>query len=155
MSLRLILAATAALALAAPVLAQEPPTQPVAAAVEAKSPEVLAFEARAAAFSDRLALFKSELEAAIAASRGDQAKGMADIEVIIARYEPEIDAFAPELEAYFDAQIADAADDAQRQTLIAAKATNSAGVRGMTNHVRTVAPDYIKAAAPPPSTASN
>ena len=71
MSLRLILAATAALALAAPVLAQEPPTQPVAAAEEAKSPEVLAFEARAAAFSDRLALFKSELEAAIEAGADD------------------------------------------------------------------------------------
>ncbi|MNR52409.1 hypothetical protein D3C85_1722550 [compost metagenome] len=98
-----------------------------------------------------MAQLQAELEAVIAAAGGDQAKGMADIEIILARYEPEIDAFVPEIEAFYDSQIA-AADDSQRETLINTKTASSAFLRGMTSHVRTVAPDFITAAASAPAT---
>ncbi|MNT18313.1 hypothetical protein D3C72_1535050 [compost metagenome] len=158
MSLRLALAATTILALAAPTFAQEAPAAaPQAAASEeatpeeAKSPEVLAFEAKAAAFDLRLVQLQSELEAAIASAAGDQAKGMAEVEIILARYEPEIDAYAPEMEAFYDSQIA-AADDPQREALINTKTQKSAFIRGMTSHVRKVAPQFIMTAAPAPAT---
>lgn len=161
MSLRLILAATVALAVAAPALAQDtsaasPPPAAAPTAVEtAKSPEVLAFEARSEAFGARLTQFQTELEAAIAASGGDQTKGMTEVEIILARYEPEIDAFVPELEAFYDRQIAAAADDAQRQALTTAKTANSTFLRGMVDHARTVAPQFITAAAATPAAASS
>lgn len=156
MSLRLILAATASLALAAPAFAQDAPATPPppATSKEAKSPDVLAFETRSEAFGARLDQFQTELEAAISAAGGDQAKGMAEIEIIIARYEPEIDAFVPELEAFFDSQIAVAANDAEREALTTAKTSNSTGLRGMANHVRTVSPQFITAAAAAPAPSS-
>lgn len=144
MSSRLALIAAAVFTLAAPAFAQEG-TAPAAAVQGAPSAEVRAFEIKAEAFTARLAQLQSELETAIAAAGGDQSRGMAAVEAIIARYEPEIDAFVPELESFFDAQIAIATSDEQKVSLAESKADNSLRLRGMVQHIRTFAPDFIAA----------
>ncbi|MNS85879.1 hypothetical protein D3C72_1197560 [compost metagenome] len=143
----------ATLAFASPVFAQDTPSaSPQAPAPQdAKSPEVIAFDAKSKAFGVRLAQLQSEFNVAIAAANGDQAKGMADIETLLARYEPEIDAFALDLEAFFDGQIAAADDDTRREALIATKAAKIASLHGMADQVRTIAAQFITAAAAAPA----
>lgn len=94
----------AALMAATPVLAQEAaPSSPPAsdtAAAEA------AFEARAEAFEGRIRQMGEEMGVAIADAGPDLAKRDADLDAIEARYQPEIDAFVSDLEAFVGPQFA-------------------------------------------------
>jgi hypothetical protein len=104
MSIRLILAAAAALAIAGPVLAQEAPAAaPVAAASDAAED---ALQAKAGVFQGRMETMAHEMQAALTAAAGDQAKADADLDALVARYQPEADAFAEEVKAFADAQVA-------------------------------------------------
>ena len=152
MSLRLVLAATATLAFAAPAFAQQAPAPAAAeAAARTLSPEEAEMEAKAQAFEARLAQMQPELEAAVKASGGDQAKGMADVNAVLARYQPDIESFAVALETFFDGQLATAPDDATRQQLTAAKAQVGPMLRGIPDQIRAGAPEAITAMAAAPA----
>ncbi|WP_292032003.1 MULTISPECIES: hypothetical protein [unclassified Brevundimonas] len=157
MSLRLVLAATATLAFAAPALAQEAPAaapQASAPAVPAapKSAEELAMEAKADAFEARMAQMQPELEAAVRGSGGDQAKGLADVNVVLARYQPDIEAFATAVEGFFDAQIAASTDDAAKQQMTAARAQVGPALRGIPDQIRAGVPQAIASLNAAPAT---
>ena len=114
MSLRLILAASAALAFASPALAQEAPAAPPAAEAEAAAAEA-AFEARAEAFGARMEAMGAEMQTAVTAAGEDQAKLSADLDVIVARYQPDADAFAEELKAFIATQMGSMPPEQQAQ----------------------------------------
>lgn len=102
MSLRIALAAAAVLALASPVFAQETPAaDPAAAAAQAEA----AFEARAEAFQQAMGTMQGEMQTALTAAGADQAKANADMDAIAARYQPQADAFAVELDAFITSQL--------------------------------------------------
>jgi hypothetical protein len=137
----------AALMAATPALAQEAaPTPPPAsdtAAAEA------AFEARAQAFEGRIRQMGEEMGAAIAAAGADRAKRTADLDAIQARYQPEMDAFATDLEAFVLPQIAAMPADQQA----GARAGFDAGmtqIRGLPAMIRAQAEQ--SADAPPAPT---
>ena len=104
MSLRLALAASLALVVAAPALAQEAPPAP--AAVEAPgtqmpSDEFMAAAARIAESGERIDALMAELEPRAAALRADAALSDADretrIRAMIAEHQPTFDAFVADL----------------------------------------------------------
>ena len=107
MSFRAVLAASAVFAFAAPAFAQTPPpapAAPAAPAAEQRSPEEAAFEAKAEAFGARMQQMGTEMQTAVTAAAGDSAKANTDLDAIAARYQPEADAFAAELEAFIATQ---------------------------------------------------
>ena len=105
------------LAVAAPTLAQTPtqtPAAPPAAtapAAPSDSAEEAAFNAKGEAFGKRMEAMAGEMQAAFTAAAGDQAKAKADLDAIQARYQPEADAFATELESFGAAQAAQAPEE--------------------------------------------
>jgi hypothetical protein len=108
--MRSILFAAALMAFT-PVLAQQaappPPPPNDTAAAEA------AIRARAQAFEGRMGQMVEEMGAAIIAAGPDRAKRTADLDTIQARFQPEADAFASELEAFVGAQLAAVPTDQQ------------------------------------------
>jgi hypothetical protein len=94
----------AALMATTPSLAQEtaPPPPPASDTSAAEA----AIEARAEAFEGRIRQMGEEMGAAITAAGPDRAKRAADLDAIQARYQPEADAFASELEAFVLPQLA-------------------------------------------------
>ena len=158
MSLRLTLAAAAAtLAFAAPALAQEAapaaPTTPAAAAAPAKtpSPAEVEMEAKAEAFQARMESLQTELSVVVdGPDGGDEAKRMADADVILARYQPDFDTFATTFEAFLDSQLTTATDEAERQELTSARAKIGPAIRGISPQIRMAVQQAIaaKAAAP-------
>lgn len=96
MSLRLVLAASAALALASPVFAQTA-APPYATTAEAEA----ALQARGAALMASMEAMKTEMGAAATAAGGDRTRLTAALDAIVARYQPAADAFAAEMEAFF------------------------------------------------------
>ena len=153
MSLRLVLAATATLAFAAPAFAQEA-AAPAPAAAPAKSAAELEMEAKAQAFEARMGQLQPELEAAIMASGGDQTKGMADVDAVLARYQPDIEGFATQLEAFIDGEIATTTDEAKRQEMTAARAQVGPALRGIPAQIRAGAAQAIAAQAAAPAAAA-
>src|SRR5690606_10769665 len=145
MSLRLILAASAALAFAAPALAQDAPAGPPAA--EAKSAAKIAFEARREAFQARMEQMQGELEAAVAGAGADQTRGMADVDAILARYQPEIDGFVAEFEAFLDAESAASPDKLPPAEAESAKAGVRAALAALPAQIRTGAQSALAAQA--------
>jgi hypothetical protein len=101
--MRSILVAVALMA-ATPTLAQEAVPAP-APASDTTAAEA-AFEARAEAFEGRIRQMGEEMGAAIVAAGTDRARRAADLEAIEARYQPEMDAFASDLEGFVLPQIA-------------------------------------------------
>lgn len=113
MSLRTALAAAAVLALATPAFAQDaPPADPVAAAAAQSE---AAFEAKAEAFQQAMGTMQGEMQAALTAAGADQAKANADMDAIAARYQPQADAFATELDAFMTSQLSVMPPEAQAQ----------------------------------------
>ena len=153
MSLRLVLAAAATLAFAAPAFAQEA-AAPAPAAAPAKSAAELEMEAKAQAFEARMGQLQPELEAAIMASGGDQTKGMADVDAVLARYQPDIEGFATQLEAFIDGEIATTTDEAKRQEMTAARAQVGPALRGIPAQIRAGAAQAIAAQAAAPAAAA-
>jgi hypothetical protein len=121
MSIRMILAASAVLAFAAPALAQEAPAAapPVAAAADRLE---AALEAKGEAFGARMEAMGAEMQAAITAAAGDRAAADAALDAIVARYQPEADAFSAELKAFFDARTAAGTEEEKVQMAAAAAA---------------------------------
>lgn len=111
---RTLLAATAAIALAGAVQAQDaaaPQAAPQAAPEAAAPMDEAAFEARAARFEAQVDQMSHELDAAVQAGGGDRAATLASVDEILARYRPEIDGFADDFDVFITAQAAQAADD--------------------------------------------
>ena len=113
MSLRTALAAAAVLALAAPGFAQEAPAADPAAAAAAQAEA--AFEARAEAFQEAMGTMQDEMQTAMTAAGADRAKANADLDAIAARYQPQADAFANELDAFITSQLPVMPPEAQAQ----------------------------------------
>lgn len=113
MSLRTALAAAAVLAFAAPAFAQDAPAADPATAAAAQAEA--AFEARAEAFQQALGTMQGEMQTALTAAGGDQARANADLDAIAARYQPQADAFAAELDAFIASQLPVMPPEAQAQ----------------------------------------
>ena len=139
MTFRLILAASALLAFAAPAVAQEAPQDapaaPIAATPEA-SPEQLALEAKAEAFKGRMESMAGEIRAALAAAGGDEARAGGELDAIVARYQPEADAFADEVAAFINAEAAKD-QEASPAELSAALSGAVAAIKGIPGQIRT------------------
>lgn len=133
MSLRLILAASAALAFAAPAMAQTAPA--AAPTVEAVDPAEAALEAKGEAFGARMQAMGDEMQAAITAAAGDRAAAGAALDAIVARYQPEADAFSDELKAFFDAKAATGTEE-QRTELATAASSVVPMIQGLPALVR-------------------
>ncbi|OGN51648.1 MAG: hypothetical protein A2352_01655 [Caulobacterales bacterium RIFOXYB1_FULL_67_16] len=88
---------TATAALPAVATAQTPPSAPTP-----RSPEEAALQARAEAFGKSMETMSTEMQAA--AAQTDKAKAKADLDALQARYQPEVDAFAAEIQTFAAAQ---------------------------------------------------
>ena len=109
MSFRAVLAASAVFAFAAPAFAQDAPAPaPAPAAPAAPSAEEAALQAKGEAFGARMQQMATEMQSAVTAAAGDTAKANADLDAIVARYQPEADAFGDEVAAFITAQSATA-----------------------------------------------
>lgn len=108
MSLRIALA-VATLAFSAPAFAQDAPAPAPAPAADpaaaAAAQAEAAFEAKAEAFQQALGAMRGEMQAALTAAGADQAKANADMDAIAARYQPQADTFATELDAFITSQL--------------------------------------------------
>ena len=112
MSVRTTFAAIAVLAFATPVFAQTAPSaDPVAAAAAAEA----AFTARAEAFQQAMGTMQGEMQTALTAAGADRVKANADLDAIAARYQPQADAFANEMDAFITSQIPVMPPEAQAQ----------------------------------------
>lgn len=131
MSIRLILAATAAVAIAGPALAQDAPAAPPAEAAQTSRDDVdpaeAALDAKGEAFGQRMEAMSAEMQAAATAEGADEAKVSADLDAIVARYQPEADAFAAEVQHAFEAKAAASTDETEK-TQLAANATQVVAV---------------------------
>jgi hypothetical protein len=145
MSLRIILAASAVLAFAAPAFAQDAPAAPAAATADTEAQA--AFEAKGEAFGARMEAMGGEMQAAITAAAGDQASAATALDVIVAKYQPEADTFATELEAFIASQMASAPEE-QRAQMTAMGPVISAQVKGAPAQMRAQALASMTAAAP-------
>lgn len=128
-----------------PALAQQaapPPPATDTAAAEA------AIEARAEAFEGRIRQMGEEMGAAITAAGPDRAKRIADLDAIQARYQPEADAFASELEAFVGPQLAALPADQQAGARTGFEA-GMAQIRGLPAMVRAQAEQSADATTPP------
>jgi len=116
MSFRAVLAASALFVFAAPAFAQDAPAPaPAPAAPAAPSAEEAALQAKGEAFGARMQQMATEMQSAVTAAAGDTAKANADLDVIVARYQPEADAFGDEVAAFITAQSATAPAEQQAQ----------------------------------------
>jgi len=116
MSPRIALAAAALLVFAAPAFAQDAPAAPMSAEAEASIEEAeAAFEARGDAFETAMEAMHDEMQAAVIAAGGDQAKAEADLDAIVARYQPQTEVFADELAAFLTTQLPTMPAEAQAQ----------------------------------------
>lgn len=136
--MRLLSCAAAALILvAAPgfVAAQ---TAPAAPATPTPAPDEAAFEAHAEAFGKVIETMMTEMQAA--AAQTDKAKAKTDLDALQARYQPQVDAFAAEVQTFASAQGATADQ----------LATANTEIKGIPAMVR--AQIEAAAAAPAPAT---
>ncbi|QYF86756.1 hypothetical protein [Brevundimonas sp. PAMC22021] len=123
-----------ALAVAAPALAQtdaQTPASPPAAATPAQ-PATLdpaQLQAKGEAFGARIQAMITEMQAARTAAGSDTARAKTDLDAIQARYQPEADAFATELETFVAAQASQIPDD-QRAGFTTGMAQAVSAVRG-------------------------
>ncbi|GAA0870795.1 hypothetical protein GCM10009116_26320 [Brevundimonas basaltis] len=133
MSLRIVLAAAAVLAFAAPAVAQEAPAAPPA---EAPSAAEIAMEARGEAFKARMDQMQGEIEAAISGAGADQAKGMAEVDAILARYQPDIEGFIVDFEAFIDAEAGAEPDETKHAEMSGAKMGVRMALSGLPAQIR-------------------
>lgn len=155
MSIRVILAVSAAL-IATPVLAQTaPPAPPAAPAAPAPSPEELAMEARGQAFQTSMEAMGQELEAAMSDTTTDAAAKTTATNAIIDRRVPEINAFADELEAFLRAMAAKPGNEDKRAELTNAANAAPAAMRAIPEQIRGSIAQALAAppAAPAPAPA--
>ena len=152
MTLRTILAASAVLAFAAPAAAQEAPAPAPAAppAAEAVDPAEAALEASGEAFNGRMQTMAGEMQAAVVAANGDTAAAGPALDAIVAQYQPEADAFANELESFFETKAATASEEEKAQ-LAAAAPQVVATIKGVPMMVRGQVEQAVAAASAAPA----
>ncbi len=121
-----LLATAAALVLATPAFAQDaapaaPATPQAAPAPQAPpTPEQQAIQAQGEAFGQRIQAMATEIQAAATAAGSDTAKARADADVIVARYQPDADAFAATVSDFIATQGGAESDQTQATTEITA-----------------------------------
>lgn len=120
MSPRTALAIVALLAFASPALSQEAPAAPPPPAADAEAQAAsaeaeAALEAKGEAFEAAMEAMEVEMQTAVTAAGGDQAKAAADLDAIVARYQPQADAFADDLDAFITSQLPSMPAEAQAQ----------------------------------------
>ena len=111
MSLRLILCATAVIGLAVPVQA----VLATPASAQAVEQEELDMEEASARFEQRMQALKVELETVVTAHAGHPDTLEQNVDLTIARYKDDIDAFASMIDTYFATEIESAETDAKKQ----------------------------------------
>lgn len=147
MSIRLILAATAALAVAAPAFAQTPPAPAAAPAAEAPAdPAEAALEAKGQAFGASMQAMAGEMQSAITAAGGDQTRAHAALDAIVSRYQPQADSLAADVQAFIDAKMAASTDEQEKASLASAGPAAVARIKGVPVMVRD---QMIQASAAP------
>lgn len=152
-----LMAAAATLLIASPAMAQDMSAQPAPApAPEAQpapapSPEEAAIEAAAAQFEARLATMSTEINTAVQAAGDDPIQAQADADAVVDRYTPEFNAFAEQLEAFFDARIVASTDEAEKSGLAAAKTRAGGEIRGLSATVKAQIAQGIAAQSAAPS----
>jgi len=146
MSLRLILAVSAAL-VATPVLAQTAPPAPPPAVAPAPSPEEIEMQAKGQAFQASMEQIGGELEAVMSDTAKDNATKTAETNAIIDRHAPEINAFAADLETFLRAMADKPANAAQREDILNAADTAPAAIRSIPEQMRAGVSQAL--AAPP------
>jgi hypothetical protein len=129
------LTAAAALFAAVPAMAQEAPAAPPAAEAP-MSPEEAALNAKAQVFSSHMQAMGTELEAAITAAGSDTTKAMADVDVILERNRPEINAFADEVAAFLNGEAAKSTDAEEKAGLTQAATNASAAIKAIPDQAR-------------------
>lgn len=151
MSCRLILAATAALALATPAFAQTAPAPAAPAAAPTSSPAEAAFEAKGEAFEAKMDAMRAEMQTAVTAAAGDQAKLSTDLDAIVARYQPDADTFATELSAFIASQAPQMPEE-QRAQMAQMGPVIEAQIKGAPASMRAAALQSAAAPAATPAT---
>ena len=134
MSLRLALAAAAALALASPAaatLAAPPAVQGAEAALTEAD-----LDAASDAFEARMEAMGAELETVVSANMGDTARLDAEVSAVLARYSPDIEAFASQLQTFLTQQAAAAETPQEAQALNSAATAAGAAIRSIPGQVR-------------------
>jgi hypothetical protein len=131
----MILAASAVLALGAPAFAQTAPVAPAAPAADAVDPAEAALNAKGEAFGARMQAMGAEMQAAITAAAGDKAAADTALDAIVARYQPDADAFSAELKAFFDAKAATATEE-EKAEMATAVSTLLPTIQGVPAMVR-------------------
>lgn len=147
------LSVAAALMLATPGLAQTAPAPAPAQAAPAEappSPEEAAFEARSEAFSGRIQTMAQEMQDAVTAAGTDTAKRSSDLDAIEARYQPEVDAFITDLQAFIETQAGALSPD-QAAQMRAGVAAALPQIQGITHQVRGQIEQGAATAAAPPA----
>ena len=156
MSLRMILALSAAL-IATPALAQTPPPAAEAAAppiiAPVRSPEEVAMEAKGQAFQVTMDTMGRELEAVMTDAAKDNAAKSSEANAIVDRHSPAIASFANDLEAFIRA-MADKPENADRRDEILSGAGGApAAIRGIPDQVRASIAQALEAAPAAPAPA--
>ncbi|WP_297803861.1 hypothetical protein [uncultured Brevundimonas sp.] len=133
MSVRIALAAAVITFAATPALAfQEAP----AAVAPAETISEAEMEALGEAFEARMETLKEELSAAIEAAGTDANKLSSDVDGILARYQPEIEAFTGKLDLFFAGQIAAQQDETVRSQLETARTVTNNTLRGLPAQIK-------------------
>ena len=151
-----VLILAAALATAAPAFAQTAPA-PAPAPANAAAPAALEdaeFDAKAEAFGQRMQTMQTEMATVISNTAGDTARRDRELDAIVARYQPEADAFAGAVEAFAAGQAAMMPAD-QQAAIQARIAEALAQVRGVPNQIRTALVSAAAAAQAAPAPAGS
>ncbi len=151
MSIRLIFAATAALAIAAPAFAQTAPAPAAPPAAEAVDPAEAALEAKGEAFGQSMQAMAGEMQSAITAAAGDQTRGNAALDAIVARYQPQADSLAADVQTFLDAKMASSTDEQEKASLASAGPAAVAQIKGVPAMVRGQMVQAAAAAAAAPA----
>lgn len=130
----LIVAFAAALAAASPPIAQDA-APPAALAPAPPSPDA-EINAAAAVFRTQVEAMNAEVRTAVQAAGSNRRRASARVEEILTRYQPGIEGFAVQLEAWFGQRAAAAATDEARASVVQTGADSVARVRGVPDQVR-------------------
>lgn len=136
MSIRLILAAAAAMAVAAPAFAQDAPAPQSPPAAEATDPAEAALEAKGEAFGQHMQAMAGEMQSAITAAAGDTARANTALDAIVARYQPEADSLAADVEAFIASQMATSTDAEEKAQMASAGPAAVAQIKGVPAMIR-------------------
>ena len=123
-----------------------PPTDSPAAA-PATAPSEADVTAAALAFRARIETMNSEVQAAVTAAGSNRSRAAIRVDDVLARYTPEIEAFAVLLEAHFAGRAAAASTDEARASVLASGVATVARIRGVPDLTRAALAQQARAPA--------